>query len=160
MGTGAGGERERGGCHVEVKRTLSCSNSCQQQFPDQHQMDVMLPLAQGRTSAAPSHDSGGASAINQRLYGGSCDRRTAKNKIYTKAASQAAGDLRFLSVFGSNLSATITALRPGRGSWFCTRATGPPPPPATPTPTTKGSLVIQEKTESQLTALFVAAAVW
>lgn len=43
------------------KRTLSCSNSCQQQFPDQHQKDVMLPLAQGRTSAAPSHDSGGAS---------------------------------------------------------------------------------------------------
>lgn len=123
-GTGAGGGGEGGrGSHVEAKRTLSCSNSCQQQFPDQHQMDVMLPLAQGGTSAAPSHDSGGASAINQRLYGGSRYRRTAKNKIYTKAAPQAGGDLRFLSIFGSNFAATITALRSGRGSWFCTRAT-------------------------------------
>lgn len=88
---GGQGWEGAGGSGGGVKQTLSCSNSCQQRFPDQHQMDAMLPLAQGRTSAAPSHDSGGASAINQRLYGGSRFRRAAKNKIYTKVASQAAG---------------------------------------------------------------------
>lgn len=89
-----------------------------QLVPHQHQMDEMLPLAEGRSSTAAPHASGSGSAIKQRLYGDSCYRRTAKNKIYTKVSSHAGGDAVFLFVFGCNLSATISVFAPADISGF------------------------------------------
>lgn len=47
-----------------------------------HQMDMMLPLAQGWTSADLSHDSMSASAIKQRLYGSWLQKNGQKQDLY------------------------------------------------------------------------------
>lgn len=54
--------------HVEAQREIDPEllNFCQQQFPDQDQMETIITLAQRRP--VPLHGSGSASEINRRLY--------------------------------------------------------------------------------------------
>lgn len=85
--------------HVEAQREIDPEllNFCQQQFPDEDQMETIITLAHRRP--VPSHCSGSASEVNRRLCRGSYYRGTAKNKIYTKIASQT--EELFLSVLAA-----------------------------------------------------------